>query len=96
MRVVGRAENSGERWSFRSQFSLAHDPQRAAEGWDATNRVPDLHPPWKNLQRNENGEEKGERTENRRNSDEAKPYESTSKTPILYHKSPITLYTHQE
>ena len=30
------------------EFSLAHDPQRAFKGWDATNRVPDLQPPWEN------------------------------------------------
>ena len=85
--VVGRAENSGDRWHTthkgRPRAGMPH--------------IADLQPPWKNLQRNENGEEKGERTENRRNSGKAEPYESTSKTPILHHKNnPRTFYTHQE
>ena len=91
--VVGKAENSGKRWSFRSHTTHKGQPRAGMP----QNRVPDLQPPWKNLQRNENGKEKGERIENRRNSGEAESYESTSKTPISHYKSnPRTLYTHQE
>ena len=47
--------NGGRRQSRKLQrtpeFSLAHNPQRAAEGWDAREPVPDLQPPRNDLQR---------------------------------------------
>ena len=93
MIVIGRAENSSVRRSFRSHTTHKGRPRAGMP----KNGIPDLQPPRKHLQRNENGKEKGEKTENRRNSGEAEAYESTSKNPISHHKSnPKTLYTHQE
>ena len=40
------------------EFSLAHDPQRATEGWDATELNPDLQPPKNDLQRTKTSEKR--------------------------------------
>ena len=77
----GEGRRQSRKFRRTPEFSLAHDPQMAPEGWDAIDLVPDLQSPWNDLQSNENSEnEKEQKTW--RNSGEAEPYESTSKPPF--------------
>ena len=69
------------------EFLLAHDPQREAEGWDATELNPDLQPPQNDLQRtkrekNREGTEKPDETP-------AKP--NHTKSQNLLHTSGVDL-----
>ena len=64
------------------EFLLAHDPQRAAKGWDATELDPDLQPPQNDLQRTKNREKR--RGIEKSNETPARPNytKSTSKPPF--------------
>ena len=81
----GRWQDRKLRWT--SEFSFAHDPQRAHNVGATTKTKPDLQPPPKTPARKKNSEKKRERQwENRRSSGEAKRYEIDVETSFTQRK----------